>query len=60
MIYTSGTTGRPKGAARKADFVKKAGVMEYLFATIELLKFQPDEVQLICCPLYHSAPAFSG
>ena len=60
MIYTSGTTGRPKGAARKADFVKKAGVMEYLFATIELLKFQPDEVQLICCPLYHSAPAFFG
>jgi fatty-acyl-CoA synthase len=60
MIYTSGTTGRPKGAARKADFVKKAGVMEYLFAGISLLKFQSDEVHLICCPLYHSAPAFFG
>lgn len=58
MIYTSGTTGRPKGAARKADFVKKPGVMEYLFATIGLLGYQPEEVHLICCPMYHSAPSY--
>ena len=60
MIYTSGTTGRPKGAARKADFVKKPGVMEYLFATVGFLGFHPDEVHLICCPMYHSAPAYFG
>lgn len=60
MIYTSGTTGRPKGAARKADFVKKPGVLEYLFATVGLLNYQPDEVHLICCPMYHSAPAYFG
>ncbi|MBU2549442.1 MAG: AMP-binding protein, partial [Proteobacteria bacterium] len=58
MIYTSGTTGRPKGASRKADFAAKPGVMDYLFTTISFLKLQPDEVHLVCCPLYHSAPAY--
>lgn len=60
MIYTSGTTGRPKGAARKTDFVKRPGVLEYVFATMDFLKYQPDEVHLICCPLYHSAPSYFG
>jgi len=58
MIYTSGTTGRPKGAARKTDFVAKPGVMDYMFGTIGTLKMDPNEVHLVCCPLYHSAPTF--
>ncbi|MGW8320436.1 MAG: AMP-binding protein, partial [Thermodesulfobacteriota bacterium] len=56
MIYTSGTTGRPKGAARKTDFVAKPGVMDFIFSTISTLKMDPNEVHLVCCPLYHSAP----
>jgi len=58
MIYTSGTTGRPKGAARSTDFVNRPGVMDYLFTTISFLKMDPDEVHLVCCPLYHSAPSY--
>jgi fatty-acyl-CoA synthase len=58
MIYTSGTTGRPKGAARSTDFVNRPGVMDYLFTTISLLKMDPGEVHLVCCPLYHSAPSY--
>lgn len=58
MIYTSGTTGRPKGAARSADFAGKPGVMDYLFATIGFFGWQENEVHLVCCPLYHSAPAY--
>lgn len=58
MIYTSGTTGRPKGAARSTDFVNRPGVMDYLFTTISFLNMTPDEVHLVCCPLYHSAPSY--
>ena len=58
MIYTSGTTGRPKGAARKTDITAKPGVMEYLFNTISFLNMTSDEVHLVCCPLYHSAPLY--
>lgn len=58
MIYTSGTTGRPKGAARKTDFTNKPGVLDFLFATIGFLKMNPDEVHLVCCPIYHSAPSY--
>jgi fatty-acyl-CoA synthase len=58
MIYTSGTTGRPKGAARSTDFVNRPGVMDYLFTTISFLKMDPNEVHLVCCPLYHSAPSY--
>ncbi len=60
MIYTSGTTGMPKGAARSTDFVTKDGVMDYLFGTIGFFKLADDEVHLVCCPLYHSAPSFFG
>ncbi len=56
MIYTSGTTGRPKGAARKTDFVAKPGVMDFIFSTVRTLRMDPNEVHLVCCPLYHSAP----
>jgi len=58
MIYTSGTTGRPKGAARSTDFVDRPGVMDYLFTTISFLKMDPNEVHIVCCPLYHSAPSY--
>ncbi len=60
MIYTSGTTGRPKGAARQ-ELSASAGSMELITSMIELLKLGPDEVHLVCCPLYHSAPfLFAG
>ncbi|MBW1846159.1 MAG: AMP-binding protein [Deltaproteobacteria bacterium] len=58
MIYTSGTTGMPKGAARSTDFVTKDGVMDYLFSTISFFKMEPDEIHLVCCPMYHSAPSY--
>jgi fatty-acyl-CoA synthase len=58
MIYTSGTTGRPKGAARSTDFVNRPGVMDYLFTTISFLKMDPNEIHLVCCPLYHYAPSY--
>ncbi|MCJ7774737.1 MAG: AMP-binding protein [Desulfobacterales bacterium] len=58
MIYTSGTTGRPKGASRKTDIASKPEVMDYLFNTISFLNMNPDEVHLVCCPLYHSAPSY--
>jgi acyl-CoA synthetase (AMP-forming)/AMP-acid ligase II len=58
MIYTSGTTGRPKGAARVLDTIDKPGLPEYLFALVSSLGLNADEVHLVCCPLYHSAPFF--
>lgn len=58
MIYTSGTTGRPKGAARGGDAAERTGAMEYLFKLLELIKFSAEEIHLVCCPLYHSAPSF--
>jgi fatty-acyl-CoA synthase len=58
MIYTSGTTGRPKGAARRTDLTAKPEVIEYLFKTLAFAKMAPDEVHLVCCPLYHSAPSY--
>jgi fatty-acyl-CoA synthase len=58
MIYTSGTTGRPKGAARKTDFIDKPGVLEFLFTTMHFLKLDANEVHLVCCPIYHSAPSY--
>jgi len=58
MIFTSGTTGMPKGAARSTDFVTKDGVMDYLFATMGFFKFEANEIHLVCCPIYHSAPSY--
>jgi len=58
MIYTSGTTGQPKGAARKTGFVDKPGVLDFLFTTISFLNLDPNDVHLVCCPLYHSAPSY--
>lgn len=58
MIYTSGTTGRPKGAARGTGMGEREGIMEYLFHLVSFLKFASDEVHIVCCPIYHSAPSF--
>lgn len=58
MIYTSGTTGQPKGASRSTDFITKEGVLDYLFQSISFFKLAEDEVHLVCCPLYHSAPGY--
>jgi fatty-acyl-CoA synthase len=57
MIYTSGTTGKPKGAARRAT----EAMADFLRHIIGQFKYTVDEVHLVACPLYHSAPiAFSG
>jgi acyl-CoA synthetase (AMP-forming)/AMP-acid ligase II len=58
MIYTSGTTGKPKGAARSTEFAAKPEVVQYLMKGVQFLGMGPDEVHLVCCPLYHSAPSF--
>src|SRR5437588_3454175 len=58
--YTSGTTGRPKAIERPRSTVDR-----YLEAMLgyPLLKglTSPDEVHLVCGPVYHTAPrAFSS
>jgi len=58
MIYTSGTTGKPKGAARSTDVAAKPEVIQYVMQAIGFLGMSPEEVHLVCCPLYHSAPSF--
>jgi fatty-acyl-CoA synthase len=58
MIYTSGTTGKPKGAARSTGFAARPEAVEYVMKAIGFLEMSPDEVHLVCCPLYHSAPSF--
>ena len=51
--YTSGTTGRPKAARRDFD----AAQYEALFATlIAEFDYGENDVHLVACPLYHSAP----
>jgi long-chain acyl-CoA synthetase len=51
MIYTSGTTGRPKGVARRARTDPRL-----VLGIIQGFNLTPDEVHLVCAPLYHSAP----
>ena len=51
--YTSGTTGRPKAARRDTD----AAQQEARFATlIDEFDYGENDVHLVACPLYHSAP----
>ncbi len=52
MIYTSGTTGRPKGVARTGTGVD----VQLLLGIVQGFRLGPDEVHLVCAPLYHSAP----
>jgi long-chain acyl-CoA synthetase len=52
--YTSGTTGRPKAVARPAPLPAPAATSS---AVAAFWGYGPDTVQLICGPLYHTAPS---
>ena len=54
MIYTSGTTGKPKGAARTRNVEQP--MINYALHVIQQFGFGVEEVHLVACPLYHSAP----
>jgi long-chain acyl-CoA synthetase len=54
MTYTSGTTGRPKGIARPAPAPARE-TPPNAFATF--WGFRPDDVHLMCGPMYHTAPS---
>ncbi len=54
MTYTSGTTGRPKGIARPAP-VPARDTPPNPFATF--WGFGPDDVHIMCGPMYHTAPS---
>jgi len=54
MTYTSGTTGRPKGIARPAPAPARE-TPPSPFATF--WGFGPDDVHLMCGPMYHTAPS---
>jgi len=54
MTYTSGTTGRPKGIARAAP-VPARETPPNPFASF--WGFGPNDVHLMCGPMYHTAPS---
>jgi len=54
MTYTSGTTGRPKGIARPAPAPARVAPPNP-FATF--WGFLPEDVHLMCGPMYHTAPS---
>jgi long-chain acyl-CoA synthetase len=54
MGYTSGTTGRPKAVERPAPMPAPAATTS---AVAAFWGYGPDTVQLICGPLYHTAPS---
>jgi acyl-CoA synthetase (AMP-forming)/AMP-acid ligase II len=54
IIYTSGTTGRPKGAYRATQ----QRDLDTLMDIIGNFGFTMNDVNLVACPLYHSAPVF--
>ena len=54
MHYTSGTTGRPKGVW--SGVLGEAGGAALLAEETEMWGFSDDDVNLVCSPLYHSAP----
>jgi acyl-CoA synthetase (AMP-forming)/AMP-acid ligase II len=58
MTYTSGTTGKPKGAFTRAGEVDLEAAVRYLMHSMAYLKYGSDEVHLLCCPIYHSAPSY--
>ena len=51
--YTSGTTGRPKAARRDFDAAGLAALFSTLIAEFG---YAENDVHLVACPLYHSAP----
>lgn len=54
MHYTSGTTGRPKGVW--SGLLDDDGAASLLAEERNLWGFCRDDVNLVCSPLYHSAP----
>jgi long-chain acyl-CoA synthetase len=54
MTYTSGTTGRPKGIEREAPTAARHAPPNP-FASF--WGFGPDDVHLMCGPMYHTAPS---
>jgi long-chain acyl-CoA synthetase len=54
MTYTSGTTGRPKGIARPAPQPARRAPPNPFAA---FWGFRPDDVHLMCGPMYHTAPS---
>ena len=54
MTYTSGTTGRPKGIVRPAP---PAAVEAPPNPYAAFWGFGPDDVHLMCGPVYHTAPS---
>jgi long-chain acyl-CoA synthetase len=57
MNYTSGTTGRPKGVRRPlpATAIEDADLGVAL-AGYQVSAAEPDNVHLLACPWYHTAP----
>jgi long-chain acyl-CoA synthetase len=54
MQYTSGTTGRPKGIRRGAPAPAREAPPSAFAA---FWGFGPDDVHLMCGPMYHTAPS---
>ena len=54
MHYTSGTTGRPKGVW--SGILDIDGATQLLLEERDLWGFCADDRNLVCSPLYHSAP----
>ncbi len=52
MHYTSGTTGRPKGVW--AGLWDEATAADAFADEADLWSFGPDDVHLVCSPMYHS------
>ena len=55
MTYTSGTTGRPKGIARPAPAAGHA--RHHRTPSPRSGASRPDDVHLMCGPMYHTAPS---
>ena len=54
MHYTSGTTGRPKGVW--SGVLGEEAAAALLAEERELWGFRPEDRNLVCSPMYHSAP----
>lgn len=54
MHFTSGTTGRPKGVW--SGLLSPAHAEALVREERELWNFQPDDLDLVVSPIYHSAP----
>ncbi len=55
LVYTSGTTGQPKGARRS---ISPRTTMLFVSSVAYEFGLRGDDVHLVVCPLYHSAPLF--